>query len=303
MARPPLLAEVWREQSVWSQAADRMKDGIERARLAALVVVVLVAVLGTTAAAVSEAAPTLGRLLAAVAAAGSAVLPLLRPRWSGTRLRDWTRARSVSEAIKADVYLWLARTGPFVHDTAAVVLGDRIDKLRLSAADLRSACEGIHPAKRTLPPVHDLASFFAVRVAGQRTGYYLPRVQLIDKRLRWFRAVGIALGAAGAVLGAVAAALGASLASWMAVVATVGTAVAAHVSATRYEFQRIEFARTAEELRQIEAGADQPDVPERELHRLARRAERVISIENQGWMAKLAENPADQKAPDGEVDA
>jgi hypothetical protein len=27
------------------------------------------------------------------------------------------------------------------------------------------------------------------------------------------------------------------------------------------------------------------------------RAERVISIENQGWMAKPAEDPADQKTP------
>jgi hypothetical protein len=35
-----------------------------------------------------------------------------------------------------------------------------------------------------------------------------------------------------------------------------------------------------------------------EPHRLVRRAERVISTENQGWMAKLAEDPADQKAPE-----
>jgi hypothetical protein len=274
-----------------------MKRGIERARLAALVVVVLVAVLGTTAAAVSDAAPTLGRLLAAVAAAGSAVLPLLRPLWSGTRLRDWTRARSVSEAMKADVYLWLARTGPFVDDAGVTALGRRVDKLRLDAADLRSACEGIEPAARALPAVHDLASFFAVRVGGQHDDYYVPRVKTIDKRLKWFRVVGVALGAVGAVLGAAAAVVGASFASWIAVGATVGTAVAAHVAATRYEFQRIEFARTAEELRQIISGADRSGVPERELHRLARRAERVISIENKGWMAKLAEDPADQKAP------
>jgi hypothetical protein len=36
-----------------------------------------------------------------------------------------------------------------------------------------------------------------------------------------------------------------------------------------------------------------------ELHRRARRAERVISIENHGGMAKLGENPADQEAPKG----
>jgi len=298
VAHPPLLDEVWREQSVWSQAADRMKDGIERARLAALIVVVLVAVLGTTAAAVSGAAPTLGRVLAAVAAAGSAVLPMLRPRWSGTRLRDWTRARSVSEALKADVYLWLAHVRPFADDADAAVLAGRVDKLRVDAADLRSACDGIDPLPRGLPPVDDLASFFVVRVMGQYDGYYRPQVTMIDTRLKWFRGIGIALGAVGAVLGAIAAVLDASLASWIAVVATVGTAVAAHVAATRYEFQRIEFARTAEELRQIKVRADRPDATGPELQRLARRAERVISIENQGWMAKLAEDPADQKAPE-----
>lgn len=297
MPPAPSPDEVWGEQSVWSQAADRMKDGIERARLAALAVVVLVAVLGTTAAAVSDAAPTLGRVLAALAAAGSAVLPLLRPLWSGKRLRDWTRARSMSEAVKADVYLWLARTGPFVEDASAAALDRRINKLRLDVADLQSACEGIEPVARALPPVRDLASFFKVRVGGQYDGYYRPRVKMIDKRLKRFRFVGFVLGAVGAALGAAAAVFGASFASWIAVVATAGTAVAAHVAATRYEFQRIEFARTAEELRQIKEGADRDGVPERELHRLARRAERVISIENQGWMAKLAEDPADHKAP------
>ena len=288
---------MWREQSVWSQAADRLKNGIERARLAALVVVVLVAVLGAAAAAVGESLHPLGRVLAACAAAGSLILPALRPLWSGTRLQNWTRARSVSEALKGNVYLWLARTGPFVNDDDAVVLGNRIDNLRLDAADLQSACDGIDPVDRALPPVRDLVSFFAIRVEGQCTGYYRPQARRIEKRLRWFRAVGLCLGAIGAVLGVAAAVVDASFAPWIAVVATVGTAVAVHVAATRYEFQRIEFARTAEELRQIKARADRPGVPESELHRLARRAERVISIENQGWMAKLAEDPADQEAP------
>src|SRR5262249_15239058 len=150
-------------------------------------------------------------------------------------------------------------------DANAAALGRRIDKLRLDAADLRSACERIEPAARSLPPVHDLASFFAVRVGGQYDDYYVPRVKMIDKRLTWFRAVGLALGGAGAVLGAAAAVVGASSAAWIAVLATVGTAVAAHVAATRYEFQRIEFARTAEELRRIMTLAGQPGMSGEEL--------------------------------------
>jgi SMODS and SLOG-associating 2TM effector domain 1 len=143
----------------------------------------------------------------------------------------------------------------------------------------------------------DLVTYFDVRVGGQYAEYYRPRVRKIERRLGWFRAVGFVLGAIGAVLGRAAVLLATSFAAWIAVVSTVATAVAVHVSATRYEFQRIEFARTAEELRRIKTLAEQPGVAEQELHRLARRAERVISIENQGWMAKLAEDPADQKAP------
>jgi hypothetical protein len=294
---PPLLGEVWREQAGWSRAADRMKDGIARARLAALVIVVLVAVFGTTAAALGDALHPLGRWLAVLAAVGSVSLPPLRKLWSGTRLQNWTRARSVSEAMKADVYLWLARVRPFTDDADAATLRDRIDRLRGDAADLASAAERCTPVARDLPAVHDLSTYFDVRVGGQYAEYYRPRVREIERRLGWFRAVGFVLGAIGAVLGGAAVLLATSFAAWIAVVSTVATAVAVHVSATRYEFQRIEFARTAEELRRIKTRAEQLGVAEQELHRLARRAERVISIENQGWMAKLAEDPADQKAP------
>lgn len=294
---PPLLAEVWREQSAWSQAADRMKRGIERARLCALAIVVLVAVCGTASAALGEALHPLGRWLAVLAAVGSVSLPPLRKLWSGVRLQNWTRARSVSEAMKADVYLWLARVRPFTDDVDAAKLRERVDRLRGDAADLVSAAERCTPVARDLPAVHDLPTYFAVRVEGQRTDYYRARVRRIERRLGWFRAVGFVLGAAGAVLGGAAALLATSFAAWIAVVSTIAAAVAVHVSATRYEFQRIEFARTAEELRRIKTLADQPGAAEQDLQRLARRAERVISIENQGWMAKLAEDPADQKTP------
>lgn len=54
-----------------SQAANQMKLRIERARLAALIIVVLVALCGTTATAVAASVPGVGRGLAALAALGS----------------------------------------------------------------------------------------------------------------------------------------------------------------------------------------------------------------------------------------
>lgn len=43
-----------------------------------------------------------GRVLAVLAGLGAGVLSVLRPYWSGDRLRDWTRVRPVSEALKSD---------------------------------------------------------------------------------------------------------------------------------------------------------------------------------------------------------
>ncbi len=100
------------------------------------------------------------------------------------------------------------------------------------------------------------------------------------------------------MLGDVAAVVGALFVGWIAVLATVGTALSVHVVATRYEFQLIEFSRTAEELRQISAAVAAERIGEEELRALVVHVERVISVENQGWMAKLAEDPPAQKAPE-----
>jgi len=296
VTQPALLEELWREQSIWSQTSNRMRARIDRARLAALILVVIGAVAGTASAALSEDAPVSGKTLAAVAAVASAILPFLRPAWSGKILKNWTRARSVSEALKSGVFLWLAAAGPYGSDPNAAKLRDRTEKILSDAADLKQYRNGIMAKSRGLPAVTDVPSFFAQRVERQIDEYYEKKAKLIQSRIRFFRRLEIGLGFAGAALGVGAAFTGGTLAAWIAVVATIGTALSVHVSATRYEFQLIEFLRTAERLRQLDSRAKRPGLTSAQLSRLARKAEDVISVENQGWMAKLAEDPPEQKA-------
>jgi hypothetical protein len=291
---PGVLVELWREQSLWSRTADGMKRRIETARRIALVLVVVVAALGTAAGALAGSVPGLAGTLAAGAAAGSALLPLLRPAWSGSRLRDWTRARSVSEALKSEVYLWLAKVGRYRDDPGGARLREEANRVRSDAADLLRYRQGIEPADRPLPEVSDPSSYFAVRVRSQVDDYYRPKADALATTLRRFRIAEIAIGAAGAALGGAAALLGASMATWIAVLATVGTALATHVAAGRYEFQLIEFLRTAQRLDQLAAASADAD----DVAALVIQAEEVISIENQGWMAKLAEEPPAHKAPE-----
>lgn len=233
------------------------------------------------------------------AAFGAALLPLLRRGWSGRALRDWTRARSVSEALKSEVYLWLACAGDYRDDRNGVKLREKTDAVRRDGSDLLRYQVGIANVHRELPRVDNVSSYFAVRVTDQIDSYYRRRAGELQARLRWFRATEIALAVLGAAFGAMAAALGGPLfAPWIAVVTTITAALAVHVAATRYEFQLIEFLRTADRLEQLRSAAAAGGSAA-ELDALVVSAESVISIENQGWMAKLAEDSPEQKAAGG----
>ena len=64
----------------------------------------------------------------------------------------WTRLRSVSEALKADTYRYLAGVAPFGGaDRDAVLLG-RFDALMDDAGDLVGRTLDAPPADRPLPP-------------------------------------------------------------------------------------------------------------------------------------------------------
>ena len=94
----------------------------------------------------------------------------------------------------------------------------------------------------------------------------------------------------GVLLAAVAAAgeLDA-LAAWVAVVTTLAAALSSHVAASRWEYQLVEYLRTAAELGRLRdewsvAGA----LDEAAEDRFVERCEHVVSIQNDGWMAKWA---------------
>lgn len=291
MTTDDFLQDLWRAQSLWSLTANRMKRKIERARTAALLAGMASAVFGTLGATIRDQEPEIARVLAAAAAFFILILPILRQHWTGPALRDWTRARSVSEAIKSEVHLWLARAGDYADDHQAAKLLDRTTSVCTDAADLVRFQSAIMPAERALPEVNDPVSYFAVRVTGQIDGYYRPKAQNLQSRLGRFRMAENAIVVAGVVLGVAAAATAeAPVTSWIAVVTTLGSAIAVHVAATRYEYQLIEFLRTAARLDQLRVKAARSKDTD-ELRRLAVAAEDVISVENQGWMAKLAEDP------------
>jgi len=191
--------------------------------------------------------------------------------------------------------VWLAKAGPYRADPDGARLLERWAQLRNDVGDLLRHQAGIVSDQRPAPDVHDVPSYFAARVSHQIDTYYRPRAAALEKALRRYRVVEVGLAAIAAAIGAVCGVLGGSQWSvWIAVITTVGAAIAVHVAAARHEYQLIEFLHTAQRLELLRNRAATESTADG-LDALAVSAEQVISIENEAWMAKLAEDPPDHR--------
>ncbi|MDT0442249.1 DUF4231 domain-containing protein [Streptomyces johnsoniae] len=280
---------VWDEQSVWSQAADRLKRGIDRARSGALALGIAAAVFGTAAAQLMGWSQLLGGALAFGAALAAGVTPLLAGRAGPAAIERWTRLRSVSEAMKNEGYAFLAGVSSYRGAGATEALRRRVEELRAEASELLPETLGLRPVPRVPPPVTDVGSYLEHRLLRQIDGYYRPRAELMRRRLVLVRRAELALGIAGAALGALAGAFGAEqAAAWVAVTATVAATLSAHSLAAKYQSQQVVFVRAADALRRLldewSAGraARGPDAEDA----FVRRCEAAIAGVNEEWVTK-----------------
>lgn len=291
MPQQSLLQELWAQQSVWSQAADRIKKSIGTWRAVLLALTIAAALFATLSAAAAAAVGWLSPALAVAAAICVGLLPAFRPRATGKILQDWTGVRAASEALKAEIYLYLARVGDYAGPDRDLTLAQTAEQIEDVASGLLPYLIGIEPKKRDLPRVSDPKSYFAVRVAEQVDVYFKSRIKRLTETLRRFKVVEVALTISAVVLGALAATFGeAGLSPWIAVLTTTTAAVAARSAAGSYDFQLVEYLRATAELHRVRGAAHRTTDPA-ELSRLVRRSEQILTIQNQGWLAKLSTDP------------
>ncbi|WP_330461023.1 DUF4231 domain-containing protein [Streptomyces sp. NBC_00820] len=280
---------VWRAQSIWSQAADRHKAAIGRARTATLCAVVAAGACGAAAAQVMPLSSWAGRALAFLALLAAGLAPLLARGAAPDRVREWTRLRSVAEELKSQTYVCLARVAQYrAPEGRDAELRRRTDAVLAAAADLEHVTSGVRPAARPLPPVTSIATYVDGRLRPQLDGYYRPKADEMAGRARLVERWGQALAVLSVVLGAVAGAFAVErAAAWIPVVAAVSAAVVSHGASARYVAQQVEFGRTAGELERLLRWWEQcGPATDAEADRLAERTEHVVSVQNEGWMAK-----------------
>lgn len=279
----------WQRQSVWSKTANNMKSGQHRARrwrLGATVMGAGLALTGTQLGPVNEHAAVTASIAGAVM---MATVGVSGSRHSVRKVREWTRARSISEAIKSEVYLFLTSAGGYAGDGREQRLEAEVQRLEREAGDLQRYTEEVTATVRPLPAVYDVDSYVCLRVRrSQLEHYYEPRARLMHRRVRMYKAIEVTLALVAAALASVAA-LSPNIGAWAAVATTAAGTVAAHAAAERYEMLWIEYSRTAAELRRLADQRTAANAKPLSPTELIVECENVISVQNQAWMAKWGE--------------
>lgn len=268
------LEDVWDRQSVWSQTADRLKKQVRNWRQMGLGLSLLGAILAT-AAVMAGLDSGFGKLLAGVGGFAVALAGLTRPFGGHEAVQNWTRARSVAEGIKTEVYSYLA--GVYGEER----LRTELDNLERAAGTLERYQRGVVAVEREPPAITDAESYVKVRLKPQ-IKWYRDKADQLEPRARMYTWLQFGLGIVGAALAAIAGITDEEyVAIWVPVVTTLGAALAAHAAAERYDFLVVEYLRTASELERLErAPRDDGFVAQ---------CETVMSAQNQAWMGKFAE--------------
>ena len=281
-------ARTWERQRVWSQTAGRLKGGIVRARLAALLLGIVAAATAVMAVQLADVQSAVARTFGFLAAVAAGLTPLVLRGASTERVSDWTRVRSAAEGLKSELLEYLAGGTDYTAADAGPRLAERTRDIDDGLEDLLPLALTVDPDGKEMPAVHDVTSYVDQRVRDQIDTYYRPKAKAYHVTVVRLRRIGIVLAAAGVVLAAGAAVGGPDqLAAWVPVVTTVAASLTAHIAASRYDHQIVEFLRTA---RQLERLLDKHAAGTLDDGELVDACERIISVENQAWLTNWSKS-------------
>jgi hypothetical protein len=278
-----VLEQAWTRQRIWSLTANRLRRRIDSARRAALGLAIATAVLAVAAGQIQPSLPHGARALSFLAAVTAGWSGLIARRTELDRVEIWTQARSASEAIKSQVYQWLAGASTDAGEDGDAELASRIERIEAEVSAVEQETLGMASDGKPLPDVHDVESYITERVSQQIEGYYLPRAALYQQRVRRLTRASGALAALAVLLSALGSAFGwAGAAAWVPVVTTITTALAAHITGSRYEEQIVDYLSTArklESLRLARRRGGQSDAA------FVEACESLMASENKAWQA------------------
>lgn len=208
--------------------------------------------------------------------------------------RRWVRARAVSESIKQQFFRFRANAMPYTDAGALKRLQADVSEIENAAVDLTPYLPVSDSPAGPPPPDLTPEMYVAQRIDNQVDGYYLPRAALYARRAQRLRVLATVLSIAATALATAGAANpvgpgGASgVTPWVAVLTTLGGAVAAYLTAQRYDFLVVSFTATANRLenRLNRWRCDDSPTDASSWSALVDDCENAIAQENESWIAK-----------------
>lgn len=299
--RDDILSDIWKKRNAWARTARGFKAHTDRARRGQLALVILGSICTTAAATgLLQENPDGGlalinRVLAGAGAVALGLVAAIQQQFlSQKQLERWPRARSVTEAIKSEVFRFQAGALPYgrpaneeAQQKSLQALLERVDAITADAKDLLPhVAEHNTVDDKGLPGTLDEESYIAQRLTEQIENYYKPtsrRHFITAKRIR-FLLSGLALFSA-AIAALMASSELAGLGAWVSVITTGSLAVATYASLQRYEFLASTYAKQADHLKRLSQEWKLEIWPD--WSAFVSECENTISAENRGWMAKM----------------
>jgi hypothetical protein len=287
-----IVESAWQDQARWSLTASRLKGRLGLWRAIGAIGGVTGALLATIAAALPDAGSG-SELRLPLGAAGAVVLALtaviLRTQVSQERVQAWIRTRSISEAIKEEIYRFLVGATPYLGGQDVALFESNLATSKAADQSLNREVAAVGApsvSNRPLGPF-SVDDYITKRINAQIDGYYYPKAKENADKGNLFRNAEFGLGLLAAVLGALAATevIVPGLGFGVAIVTTATGAITAYLAAGRYDYQAISYYGTADRLKSLRNGfVGSARTPEA-ISDFVDRCEQAISSENEAWLA------------------
>ncbi|TFG50129.1 MAG: DUF4231 domain-containing protein [Anaerolineales bacterium] len=203
--------------------------------------------------------------------------------------KSWIRSRSTAEALKSEIFQFLANVPPYDTNKKSEKLLENVEGMLEEVEDLPTETISKEQKRKGLM-TEDLTveKYIQNRVNDQINNYYTPRADELKQKMEQHKKIGLSLGIIAIFFGA-ASSTGWT-AGWIAVISTIAASITAFVYAGRYQYLIISYQKTGDRLERLRSswesrGKTETDTDER--NEFIRECERMISIENSGWMAEM----------------
>lgn len=299
--RDQIISDVWIRSKAWSSAANRFQKQLKNWRRRQLICIIAGSAMATAAAtdlfglnAASGDSMAVGnRIISGCAAVALALVGFIQQNFlSLSQTESWPRARSVSEALKCEVYRFRAGASPYEVPpeqdvTTALqhlssVIAEEEDKVGDLLPEVRFDEETADGVPGPMAPDDYIKS----RLNDQIDAFYLPLARKNLHQAKTARGATLALALLGLVIaGFMSAGLLIAFGAWVAVLTTISAAVGSFSALSRYESLASLYAKQALSLDRLRTGwrsgryTDWSD--------FVNKCEETILAENRSWMAEM----------------